>query len=554
MKVGALFLGNLLGTVLFLLAFEAHSQKIDSLQQALQAVSEDSLKAKILNNLSYEYLYADTQKAEVFAQQALALAKKKHLKNEEAGAYNHLGLAYLYQSNYFQANRHFEQAYEIFKSIHQARGQAITLNNMGLIFEEKGQYREALKKYLDALAISQKNKRLDDISMCLSNIGNIHFMLQDYDKALEYYQKSLAIDQQNKDEHGRANSLGNIALTLKNLEKYEEAETYYLEALKVASQAKDVQREIHTLANLANLLKEKKEYDKAKGYLSQANTKANAYGDKYLMASVLNVEILLLENQKEYKSALKTAKSLHQLAKEMDSPKFAMVASERLSEIYAELSDFEKAFQFAKINKIYQDSLDSKQQIQAIYNLELERKELEKEVLLKEKSLKNAEIFNQKKSIQTQYTIIISILVLMAILIAWLYFLQKAHRKQKELHQKLAEQNKQILVYASALEGKNAALNEFKEEIQLLNESLEEKIKQRTANLAAANEKLRNYSFLNSHALRRPLANILGLLSIFDYANPENPENRDCLQMLNQSAKELDQVIHDINNQLRVEE
>ncbi len=554
MKVGALFLGNLLATALFLLALEAHSQKIDSLQRALQAVSEDSLKAKILNNLSYAYLYSDTKKAETFAQQALSLAKKKRLKNEEASAYNHLGLAYLHQSNYFQANRHFEQAYEIFKAIRQARGQAITLNNMGLIFEEKGQYREALKKYLDALEISQKNKRLDDISMCLSNIGNIHFMLQDYDEALEYYQKSLAIDQQNKDEHGTANSLGNIALTLKNLEKYEEAETYYIEALKIASKAKDVQMEIHTLAHLANLLKDKKEYDKAKSYLSQAKTKANTYGDKHLIGSVLNVEILLLEKQKEYTKALQSAKILYQLAKEMDSPKFMVVASERLSDIYAELNDFENAFQFAKITKTYQDSLDSKQQIQAIYNIELERKELEKEVLLKEKSLKNAEIFSQKKSIQTQYTIIISILGMMAILIAWLYFLQKAHRKQKDLHQKLAEKNRQILAYTSELEGKNAELNEFKEEIQLLNESLEEKIKQRTANLAAANEKLRNYSFLNSHAVRRPLANILGLVSIFDYRNPENPENKDYLQMLDQSAKALDQVIHDINNQLRVEE
>ncbi len=169
---------------------------------------------------------------------------------------------------------------------------------------------------------------------------------------------------------------------------------------------------------------------------------------------------------------------------------------------------------------------------------------------MKEQALQNAEIRTQQKAIQMQYIIISVILFLVVMLIAWLYFLQKAHRKQKQLHQVLEGQNRKILTYTLQLEEKNIELEESKEEIQLLNESLEEKVKERTRTLEIANEKLRNYSFLNSHAVRRPLANILGLVNIFDHVNPESEENKTYLTMLTQSANELDEVIHNINQQL----
>lgn len=110
--------------------------------------------------------------------------------------------------------------------------------------------------------------------------------------------------------------------------------------------------------------------------------------------------------------------------------------------------------------------------------------------------------------------------------------------------------NKFWHTHSLQLEEKNTALAESKEKIQLLNENLEQKVRDRTHTLEIANEKLRNYSFLNSHAVRRPLANILGLVNILDLENPESQENKTYLEMLGQSAQELDAVIHDINQQL----
>jgi signal transduction histidine kinase len=99
----------------------------------------------------------------------------------------------------------------------------------------------------------------------------------------------------------------------------------------------------------------------------------------------------------------------------------------------------------------------------------------------------------------------------------------------------------------------NKLLNLQKEEIETLNDDLESKVKERTKHLENANQKLVDYSFSNSHIVRRPLASILGLISIFNYENISDPLNIQILEMLQMSAKELDEVVLQINKDLERE-
>ena len=60
------------------------------------------------------------------------------------------------------------------------------------------------------------------------------------------------------------------------------------------------------------------------------------------------------------------------------------------------------------------------------------------------------------------------------------------------------------------------------------------------------NQRLKEIAQISSHETRKPLASILGLVSIFDKKNPENPLNNEIIQYLEISASELDKVIHSI--------
>lgn len=60
------------------------------------------------------------------------------------------------------------------------------------------------------------------------------------------------------------------------------------------------------------------------------------------------------------------------------------------------------------------------------------------------------------------------------------------------------------------------------------------------------NEKLTEIAFLQSHQVRRPIASILGLISLFKFDNPGDPLNSELLSRVKTSAMELDNVIHEI--------
>lgn len=72
--------------------------------------------------------------------------------------------------------------------------------------------------------------------------------------------------------------------------------------------------------------------------------------------------------------------------------------------------------------------------------------------------------------------------------------------------------------------------------------------KQFIAKLERQNKQLREVAWISSHEIRRPVASILGLLSLYDSRRPEAPFNQEIIQHLGTTTKELDGVIHRIVN------
>jgi len=67
----------------------------------------------------------------------------------------------------------------------------------------------------------------------------------------------------------------------------------------------------------------------------------------------------------------------------------------------------------------------------------------------------------------------------------------------------------------------------------------------KTANaLIDQNNRLRNIAILSSHDLRRPVASMLGLINMIDRENFSNPENKEIIEHILTTTKEIDDVIH----------
>lgn len=79
---------------------------------------------------------------------------------------------------------------------------------------------------------------------------------------------------------------------------------------------------------------------------------------------------------------------------------------------------------------------------------------------------------------------------------------------------------------------------------------LKQEQEQLNQTLVQQNQDLHQFTYIVSHNLRAPAANILGLLDIFNHDNPEDPFNQQVLEKLQQSAESLDSTLKDLNEVL----
>lgn len=92
------------------------------------------------------------------------------------------------------------------------------------------------------------------------------------------------------------------------------------------------------------------------------------------------------------------------------------------------------------------------------------------------------------------------------------------------------------------------ALERAQQEIRQLNDSLEQRVRERTAELVASNHELEAFSYSVSHDLRAPLRGIDGFAHILaeDYGDRLDEAGRSHIQRIRQASQRLSQTIDDI--------
>lgn len=297
----------------FLLSLKMFSQtsKVDSLLMLLPKTSNSIDKVVLLNNISDSYKTIDANKMLVYADQALALAKKIEFKNAEGNALLNKGNANIILGNYAESLKFFSQAQHLFENVEKndtesEKGLAKALGSIGIVFSEQSNYSKALQYYLKSVAIYQ---RLNDEVLCAklyNNIGIVYHSQGLEFKSLNYFTKAQKIQEKLNDP--------NIGITYTNI-----ANCYLKQ--KNNEEAFD-------------------NYNKAKKALDK-NPNPRALGEwynnmgLYFKAIGKNNEVV-----KSWQSAIETFKSI--------DDKFGLTDTTiYLAEYYLEKNDLEKAKQFA---------------------------------------------------------------------------------------------------------------------------------------------------------------------------------------------------------------
>jgi len=124
-------------------------------------------------------------------------------------------------------------------------------------------------------------------------------------------------------------------------------------------------------------------------------------------------------------------------------------------------------------------------------------------------------------------------------------------RQRKEIlraNKDLQIKNEEISFQKNAIESQAEALLILNDELLDLNKTLAGRIDERTKQISHQDKKLAEYTFMNSHKLRAPLASILGLINLFQHARPS--EQKIILNYLKTCGEQLDNTVRAINHNL----
>jgi tetratricopeptide (TPR) repeat protein len=475
----------------------------DSLERKFSGTPQDSNYVIELNKLATDYLKSNPNATREIASHVLGVAPKIDYKKGYARAMTLIGNSYWYEGVYEFAQRYYLLAAREYKIINDSIGLGQTYNNIGEVYKKLGEYDKSLEYLLASINLKRRDTTFH--ALTLYNIGELYTMMGETDRAHEYLQQSLEIALKENNKRVLAYDYWSLGILKGKAGQFSESLTLYNKAIALWKELGETRSLIQTYQDYADIYKKQKKYDSALFYLGEAIS----------LASQIKVPDLQVNNYWGM-FTLDSARSNY---------------SQALRHLYRYTVLKDSVYNLLKTEQIAR--------LQTIY--ETETRERENQQLRAERVLKDSQLKSQQL-----FLIGISISLVITGILAWMLFRQ--HRRILEVNRELKDKNEEIHLQKEAIESQAVALLKLNSELQELNKNLENRIHERTNQLMVQNQKLTEYTFVNAHKLRAPVASILGLLNLVDQVNPE--ERAGILQHLKTCGDQLDKIIREISRDL----
>jgi tetratricopeptide (TPR) repeat protein len=349
--------------LLFSLLSFTQTPKIDSLKKALSSLPKptkklsDSTFIKTLNDLAWEYLFINPDKAITLAQQGLQLSDKIQWKKGKVICLIALGNCNWMKGNYPQALEYYNTGLKIAEELSDKGLQAKFFGNIGLVYYEQSNYPKALEYYFKALKIDEELGDKRGMANDIGNIGIVYHDQSDYPKALEYYFKALKIDEELGDKRGMAINLGNIGLVYYAQSDYSKALAYYFKALKIDEELGNKNGIARHLGNIGFVYKNQSDYPKALDNYFKALKIAEELGDKRIMVNNLGNIGIVYDDQSDYHKALEYYFKALKINEEIENKRGITEDLGLIGNLYRKIGKFKESEKYLKQALALSDSL-----------------------------------------------------------------------------------------------------------------------------------------------------------------------------------------------------
>lgn len=373
--------------VLFLFAINlfdttAQSNSINSLQNFVKSINNDTARVATMIELSQKYMDSDPDKSFKYGFDALVLATHHKYSRWQAESYNNLGDLYWYKSDYVSSEAHYSEAFKIFERLNDKVAIANSYRNLGWIYHSKANYKEALNLHKKALLINLELGLKKESGNNYNDIGTSYSMLTKFDSAMENYCEGLEI--------------------LKSIDSKNEMSSVYSNIAIVYSQMGNNLLLIENAVNSFELAKD----------IGNKRYEVNAYE---LLAT-------LYKKSNDIKKAVSFFQKAVDVTKELKDKSALKNLFTQLSTLYAETGDYKKALEYTELSVSLADSIfdeeNSRQRFEMNKKYESEKKLLAINNLEKDKTIAHEKLDEEKKS-KTYLMVFCFVIIVFAFILYW---------------------------------------------------------------------------------------------------------------------------------------
>lgn len=321
----------------------------------------------------------------------------------------------------------------------------------GNAYKRKGNWSLAVESFFNGLKAAQEAAYTPGIGGAYLSIGDTYANNNDHDNGIKYRNRAIEILRTTEDSVTLATALLNTGYEYYLIDKYDSALAFYDESGEIFERKKFITGKAYNLGNSGLVYAKQGKNKLAESQITKAISILEDFEDSYAITE-FEIEMASIYQQKnELPEAFRYARSALDLALKDGLKKRIRDASLKLSELYDNAGDYEKAFHFQSQYIAYRDSINNEETIRKMADLRTEYEVSQKQA--------EVDLLNVQKRNQQLIGAGLTVVLLLAGALAFTFY--RNNREKQRVNLILSEQKEEIEAQRDQLDELNKSKDKF---------------------------------------------------------------------------------------------
>lgn len=438
------------------ISMRSHAQADKSAAPELLAttpVKPDSNNIKALIDYAETKETSNRNEAIQLYLRAATLAESIDYYFGAAKGMNYAGILYSDAGRYDEAAELYKKAIALYTKVAYNTGMASANMNLGNVHRFRGENREALDYYLKASALLEATADSGRLTILYNNIGGLFSTLKNSSKAIAYSAKALRIAEKKGLDRNIIDACINLSKAYSVGKDTASAIQTLLKGFPIAEKTKDFKTLNYLHNNLGVIYMHQHKMKEAKDHFSKALGYSYKQGNPYDVAHTYFSLAVFYRTAKVWKDAETFANKTLKVSDSLQLHELTAKTYNVLSDIEEERGNYKKAYEYYIAFTAYNDSVNSKEQLQLMHNLEAKYQSTSKDKALSEKQLQIERSHTAIRQKNNLLFIAACGLIILALFALLFYFYNRSKQRLAVQQLKALERERELKILQAMMEG-----------------------------------------------------------------------------------------------------